>query len=224
MRCGHVARARGVTLLELLVALAVFAVIGASAYTALFSVLDAREATQRQAERLAAVQRTLDALMRDLRQAVDRPVRSIEPAKRAPLLAQRGQQSLLALTRGGWSNPADLPRSTLARVTWSLRDGSLRRRISPRPDARPNRRQRPARVYLREVEAVALRFRNGDGNWQQQWPPLNTDSAAAGLPRAVEVTITLADWGEIRRLVAMVGGGPTAGGNAGQGQATGDDG
>jgi hypothetical protein len=44
------------------------------------------------------------------------------------------------------------------------------------------------------------------------------------LPRAVEVTITLADWGEIRRLVAMVGGGPTAGGNAGQGQATGDDG
>ncbi len=226
MTARRVHRARGVTLLELLVAMAVFAVIGVGAYTALFSVLDAREATQRQAERLAAVQRSVDALVRDLRQAVERPVRSVKPAQRAPLLAQRGQQALLTLTRGGWLNPADLPRSTLARVSWSLRDGRLRRRIKEQPDARARPNQRPDRVYLREVESVELRFRDGEGNWQDQWPPLNTRSDAAGLPLAVEFTITLTDWGEIRRLVAMPDGGPSTGpgGDDGQDQAAGDNG
>lgn len=202
-------REAGVTLLELLVAIAVFAVIGVAAYTALFSVLDARSATERQSERLAAVQRTVGALGDDLRQLVDRRVRAVQPARQAPLLSQRGQGALIEFTRGGWPNPADLPRSTLARVQWTLDDGSLRRYARARPDARPAT-DPTRRVYLNDVADVQFRFLDRDDNWQDQWPPLNTGPGRVGLPRAVEVTLELDDWGEIRRLFAVAPGRPDA--------------
>ncbi len=216
-------RAHGVTLLELLVALAVFAVIGVAAYTALFSVLDARSATERQSQRLTAVQRSVGALSDDLRQIVDRPVRALQPAQQAPLLAQPGQAALIEFTRGGWPNPADLERSTLARVQWTLDDGRLRRYAQARPDARPDP-EPTRRVYLREVASVEFRFLDGEAEWRDQWPPLNTGPgpAAVALPRAVEFTLELEDWGEIRRLIAVApgsgagrGGGPNDGGDDG---------
>jgi general secretion pathway protein J len=211
----------GVTLLELLVALAVFAVIGVAAYTSLFSVLDARAATERQSERLAAVQYAVGALAEDLRQAVDRPVRSIRPAARGPLVAQEGTGPLLRITRGGWPNPAGLPRSTLARVEWLLDDDRLVRRWRARPDA-PETVEPTRRVLLGDVDALDLRFLDADGDWQERWPPLNVAPDAVGLPRAVEVTLDLADWGEVRRLFALPagarpGGGGGAGGGGGDG-------
>jgi len=199
--------ASGVTLLELLVALAVFAVIGVAAYTALFSVLDARSATERQSERLAAVQRSVGALTDDLRQIVDRPVRALQPAQQAPLVAQPGQPGLIEFTRGGWPNPAELKRSTLARVQWTLDDGRLRRYAQARPDAQPDP-EPTRRVYLREVASAEFRFLDGEGEWRDQWPPLNRAPGAgqSTLPRAIEVVLELDDWGEIRRLIALAPG------------------
>jgi general secretion pathway protein J len=209
-------RVAGVTLLELLVALAVFAVIGVAAYTALFAVLDARSATERQSQRLAAVQRTVGALTDDLRQIVDRPVRAIQPAQRAPVLAQPGQRALIEFTRGGWPNPAGLARSTLARVQWTLEDGTLRRTAQARPDAQRTS-EPPRRVYLEDVAAAELRFLAPGGDWRDQWPPLNTGPEGPTMPQAIEVTLELDDWGEIRRLIA-----PAPGGGAGPTDAGGD--
>lgn len=194
---------RGFTLLELLVALAIFTVIGAAAYTGLFAVLEAREATRAESERLAAVQYAVDTLVDDLAQATDRPVRRLQPRERAPLYAPGPDiEPLLAVTRGGWPNPARLPRSTLARVEWLLDDRQLVRQTRARPDA-PAQVEPVRRRLLERVENVALRFRGADGEWSPRWPPLNAPDAEVTLPRAVEVTLELADWGEIRRLVAL---------------------
>lgn len=194
---------RGFTLLELLVALAIFTVIGAAAYTGLFSVLEAREATRAQSERLAAVQYAVDTFVDDLAQATDRPVRNIQPRARAPLYAPGPDiDPLLAVTRGGWPNPARLPRSTLARVEWLLDERELVRQTRARPDA-PDQVEPVRRRLLERVDGVSLRFRDAEGEWSPRWPPLNAPDAAAALPRAVEVTLELADWGEVRRLVAL---------------------
>ena len=194
---------RGFTLLELLVALAIFTVIGAAAYTGLFAVLEAREATRAESERLAAVQYAVDTFVDDLAQATDRPVRSVQPRQRAPLYAPGpGLQPLLAVTRGGWPNPARLPRSTLGRVEWLLEDRQLLRQTRARPDA-PDQIEPVRRRLLERVDDVALRFRDAAGDWSPRWPPLNAPDSIPALPRAVEVTMELADWGEIRRLVAL---------------------
>lgn len=197
---------RGFTLLELLVALAIFTVIGAAAYTGLFAVLEAREATRSESVRLAAVQYAVDSFVDDLAQATDRPVRSLQPRERAPLYAPGPDiEPLLAVTRGGWPNPARLPRSTLARVEWLLEDRQLVRHARARPDA-PDQVDPVRRRLLERVEDVALRFRDADGEWSPRWPPLNAPDTVGALPRAVEVTLELADWGEVRRLVALPGG------------------
>lgn len=197
--------ARGFTLLELLVAMAIFGLIGVGAYTGLFAVLDAREATRAQSERLAGVQYAVDAMVEDLRQAIDRPVRATRPERRAPLYAPgEGGDPLLAVTRGGRPNPAGLPRSTVARVHWHLAQDGLERSTLARPDA-TRAVAPPRRRLLERVEAVRFRFLDTDGDWSQRWPALN-DTGEPGLPRAVEVTFVLADWGEITRLVAIARG------------------
>lgn len=194
---------RGFTLLELLVALAIFTVIGAAAYTGLFAVLDAREATRAQSERLAAVQYAVDTLVDDLAQATDRPVRRVQPRERASLYAPGPDiEPLLAVTRGGRPNPARLPRSTLGRVEWFLDDRRLVRRIRARPDA-PAQVEPVRRRLLERVDDAALRFRDAEGEWSPRWPPLNAPETTGTLPRAVEITLELADWGELRRLVAL---------------------
>ena len=201
----------GVTLLELLIALAVFAIIGVASYASLFAVLDARAATQARADRLAAVQHAVHRIADDLRHTVDRSARAASPAARLPLTTEpevpdggqdRAGAGAFALTRGGWANPAGLPRSTLARVTW-LHDGNrLLRRVRASVDGGPN--QEPlTRVVLEGVNGVTLRFRGDGETWHDRWPPLNHDWRADDLPRAVEVTLELRDWGSIRRLITL---------------------
>ena len=203
--------ARGVTLLELLVALAIFAIIGVAAYSALFSVLDARETTKRESARLAAVQYAVGRLGDDLRQAVARPVQTAQPEDGAALAAPGTGAYLFALTRGGWPNPARVARSTLVRVSWSLDGKRLLRSWHARPDALASV-EPVRRIMLEDVDDVQLRFLDKDGHWNQRWPPLNASpgTSATRLPRAVEVTLKLSDWGEIRRLFALPVGAPAA--------------
>ena len=201
---------RGLTLVELLVATAVFAVIGVMAYSALFSVLEARDTADRQADRLAAVQYAVSQLTDDLRQVVDRPVRAQVPVQGAPLRTPNDGVGVLVLTRGGRPNPAAQARSSLARVHWGLDPaGRLLRAVQTRADLLPGEPPRD-RVMLDDVEAVELRFLDRARRWHPRWPSLDPGAGADTLPWAVEVTLELADWGEIVRLVPMAGTAPVA--------------
>jgi general secretion pathway protein J len=65
----------GFTLLELLVALAIFAVLATMAYAALNSVLTARKQVEAKSARLSALQTALMIMERDVEQAVPRGIR-----------------------------------------------------------------------------------------------------------------------------------------------------
>ncbi|MFP4682439.1 MAG: type II secretion system protein J, partial [Ectothiorhodospira sp.] len=68
-------RHRGFTLLELVVTLALFALVSLMAYGGLRSVLETRQLTDAAAHRLARLQMTVTLLGRDLEQLARRPVR-----------------------------------------------------------------------------------------------------------------------------------------------------
>lgn len=190
---------RGFTLLELLVAIAVFAVVAMLAYGGLATVLDAREDTAAGAEQLRTLQQTMLMLQRDLDQVVARGIRD-EYGDDKPAL--HGGPDWFEFTRSGWSNPADQPRSALQRVGYALREQRLIRAhwlvVDRAQDSAPFEA-----ALLPQVRALRLRFLADDDEWQETWPPLGQGDQPVGevpLPRALELTLELEQWGTVTRL------------------------
>jgi general secretion pathway protein J len=193
----------GLTLVELLVALAVFSVLAAVAYTGLQRVLSTREQTDQAASRLAAVQTALFLMQRDILQAARRPVRDGYGSSR-PAVSGGGPYTYpLALTRDGRLNPLDLDRSSLQRVAYRVQDGQLMRIRWKVLDRAPDSAGRHTRL-LDHVTALQIRYLDSDHNWHASWPPLRADgSIDPRLPAAVQVILELDDWGRLVRLLPL---------------------
>jgi general secretion pathway protein J len=195
----------GFTLIEVLVALAVFGVLSVMAYMALGQTLSNADLLGERMQRLEAIQRAIRHLDSDLMQAAPRPVRGLlgdgyEPAIRSSF----GSEYALEVTHGGWTNPAGLPRGTLQRSAYRLEDGELIRYHWRVLDRTIN--NEPIAVALLDgVESIEFRYLTTDGEGSEQWPPTSVTGPAGFRlrPRAVEVVLTLTDEGEIRRLVEI---------------------
>lgn len=205
-------RARGFTLLEMLVAVAIFAVVATLAFGGWISVMRQYEDTHEAQARLQDIRRAVTLLERDLFQIEARPVREAFQGDLLPVLRGGVDQMLpVELTRGGWRNPAGVPRANVQRVAWQREDDTLYRLhwlvLDQAQDSEPVRLE-----VLDGVEEFALRFLDADGNWHEQWPSLDSGAPPPGpiegppdlpLPVAVEFVLELEDAGRIRRLVEL---------------------
>ena len=190
----------GFTLLELLIAMSIFSLISIMAFSGLNSILFNKEIVDQELTRLSDIQRSLLNLARDIEQAQDRPIRDGLGGNIASLTGgQNIDSTILELTRNGWRNPAQQTRSQLQRVAYSLEDNQLIRlywyHLDHLQSDEPVRR-----VLLHDVENIEIRYL--DEEWETSWPKLALDdtSVANALPRAIEVTLVLKDWGKISRL------------------------
>lgn len=200
-------RSDGFTLLELLVALAIFAVLATMAYAALDSVMKARDQVAVKSEHLAELQTALMIMERDLEQAAARDVRD-EFGDSQPAMQGGGVGvTVLAFTREGWRNPLGLARSHLQRVSYQFNGQRLVRQSWSILDRAPAT-EAYSEVLLNEVKAVEVRFLGKDAQWQSYWPP-QTGNAQGGTappsPRAVEVNVDVEGWGRISRLFRVPG-------------------
>ena len=200
-----VRRRNGFTLIEVLVALAVFGVLSVMAYMALGQTLSNADLLGERMQRLEAIQRAIRYLDSDLMQAAPRPVRGLlgdgyEPAIRSSFASEYA----LEVTHGGWTNPAGMPRGTLQRSAYRIEDGELIR-YHWRVLDRTINNEPIGLVLLDGVEGIEFRYLTTDGEGSEEWPP-TTVAGPGGFrlrPRGVEVVLTLADEGEIRRLVEI---------------------
>ena len=191
-------RGQGFTFIELLVALAIFAVLSLLAYGGLASVLDGSDLAGARAARLGELQRAVTRLADDLAQVSTRPVRD---AFGDPLPALASADATLELTHGGWRNPTGQARSTLQRVGYAIDDGVLVRRVWPVLDRAPDSLPLEQRL-LTGTGDFALRFlAERGGRWESAWPPAGSAVDNAGLPLAVEVTLEVDGFDRISRLV-----------------------
>jgi general secretion pathway protein J len=201
---------RGFSLIELLVALAVFATMAALAYGGLDSVARTRAELGRQQDALRDLMRGVGLIELDLRQAVSRPVRGNYGE---PLPALIGGSGHIEFTRTGFANPLAEPRSNLERVLYEFDDAALKRGIYPVLDRAPA--TAPKLTTLRSnVDTFRLRYLDASNRWTDTWPPVQEADAGAPdplaqLPRAVEFRIGTHDYGEIAGVVELVSSWPS---------------
>jgi len=202
---GHLRRNAGFTLLELMVALAIFGLLAAMAYGGLDTILKQRQTTDAHAARLAQLQMTVLWLERDIEQTVNRPVRDEYGVSLPALQGLEFGRYQLELTRNGWSNPLGRPRSSLQRVAWGVKDGKLIRAYWTTLD-RSQDSQPLESEMLDGVTKLELRFLSPNRQWSRTWPDTALGSAAPRVqPRAVEVTLETEAEGRITRLFRVPG-------------------
>jgi general secretion pathway protein J len=210
------ARSAGFTLLELLVAMFIAAVIFAMGYGAINQAVKSRVELQEQQAKLLELQTAVRMIEQDFVQLAPRPIRepvgstgTYQPA----LISSTTTQPFVALTRGGWTNPTGLQRPGLQRVAYYFENGTLRRNYWTVLDPTQSS-PTVSRELLTHLKSVSLRFLDRGGgatgtgqNWQPQWPPpmgavQNNDRYR---PIAVEITLETEDWGKVVRVVEIAG-------------------
>jgi general secretion pathway protein J len=202
-------RQRGFTLIEIVIAVMITAILFSMAYGAIQQAVANRERLKQNSERLRALQFTMRSLVQDFTQLSPRMVRDPLGQGHVAALLAAANSGQVVLTRGGWMNPLGAERSTLQRVRYRVEDGKLLREywlvldaaLQPEP---------VKRELLDGVRGISLRFYNDGRNWQDSWPPATPGSTQSEIdlqwrPIAVEITLELEDWGRLTRMVEVPG-------------------
>jgi general secretion pathway protein J len=192
----------GFTLVELLVALAIFALLSGFAYRALDTMLESRDALEKESRKWRDVTLFVGRVERDLaavlakRRATGPSGTLLAPVSSA--IDASGPGTGLALTRSG----SPLQENALAapqRVAYRLRDSQVERLAWTSVDAAP--RDEPAAVpVLRDVRALDFRFLDPRGEWRSSW---GLPGSAEGAPAGVEMRLELASGERIVRFVDL---------------------
>lgn len=205
-------RSRGFTLVEIMIAVFIAAILAVMAFTAMSEALSNRERLRQHSTRLQAVQFAVRSLVQDFSQLEPRPTRQPVGDGFIPALSADVAQGEVVLTRAGWMNPIGQQRSTLQRVRYALRDGTLYREHWNVLDAQLDP-QPASRALLDGVTEFSLRYMNDGRSWQSSWPPEvptapgedRREREMRWRPVAVEVTLELEDWGRLLRIIEVAG-------------------
>ncbi len=200
------ARAKGFTLIEVLIAVTIFAVMSAFAYRALSSILTARERVAEENQKWRGVATFFARLEMDLTNATARDIRNsnnlIESAFVGSQTFAKETEAQLMFTRMGLPGA----NGTLAapqRIGYRIKNGTIEELIWPVLDQAP--RTVPS-VYplLTGVSAIKLRYLGQSNSWQDSWPPLNVGQGViAKIPRAVSVELNLESGEAITRVLML---------------------
>ncbi|GAB4174829.1 MAG: GspJ family T2SS minor pseudopilin variant XcpW [Wenzhouxiangellaceae bacterium] len=189
-------RLRGFTLIEVLIAIMVFALLASIAYASLDTLSRTAQVLRTRGTEFAELQRAVAAMDADLRQLVTRMGRDRQ-GRTLPVLM--GDQSSLVARRAGRFNPSGLPRSQLQQFRWRNDGAALVRETWPDVIADPSDPPVARRRYD-TLRLLRMRYLDADGRWHPVWPAAG---ATDTLPRAIEYHIESARYGELRRLVVL---------------------
>ncbi len=196
-------RQSGFTLVEVLIAWGIVAIILALAYQGISRAAGNRVSIEKRFDRFQEIQLAMRILSKDIAQLQPRPVRDLLGQGQLPSIMTGESNGGIELTVGGHRNPLNLARSEQQRVAYEIEEDKLFRSqwqvLDRTQGSLPIRRP-----LLEGVNAISVRFMNRQLEWQDSWPPPDSESFR-DIPKAVEITLELDDMGLIRRVIEVVG-------------------
>lgn len=195
-------RHRGFTLLEVLIAIAIFSVISLTSFTLFDTVLKGDESSKLRTQRNNELQTAFLIIERDLTQIARRTVRLNGEAPVENFLQIDNDNYFsdgegLAFVRHGWSNPGLLlQRSDLQAIAYRLEDEKLARLHFNFVDA-VNGEEPKTRILINDVTSLEFDFYNG-----KKWDKKLSDKK---IPQAIGIEIEVKGYGLIRRQFLVAG-------------------
>lgn len=188
----------GFTLIEILVALFIFAVLGLIGTQLVGRVAQQQTALSERGARLIEVQRAMQILKRDFMQMQQRSIRDGLGDLRPALVLE--EDAGLEFTRIGWRNPLRQPRSDEQRVAYVFdeREKQLVRLFWPVLDRAQD--SEPVRqVLLTNVEEADFEVVAANGSRFSYWPQVSQEHAG---PQAAAILLRIdtAPYGRIDRI------------------------
>ncbi len=189
---------RGFTLLEMLVALAIFAVIGVISSQLVGRIVDHHAVLSERGARLIEIQRAMRVIKRDVMQFVPRKIKGGYGDPRDALLIDN--DGLLEFTRNGWRNPLQQRRSTLQRVAYVFDDDELKRYYWNVLDQVPDSR-RFEQTLLENVESAEFLIIDEAGDTHSFLPGTGVEM------KAIMLRMELPPYGLVERIWELPYGG-----------------
>ena len=178
-------RQTGFTLLELVIALAIFALLGLGSWMLLDSVVRVQQSSTAHERELRSLQRAIAVIERDLLHITEQPI-LLEPTQ-------------LQLQRGNWRNPLDQPRSERQALTYRLDNAALWR--DSQGEGAPLVQQQK---LLDDVRHLSWRLFDQQHVWRAEWPTTKDKTA----PLALELQLSAGRFEAIRRVLLLPEGTP----------------
>lgn len=197
---------KGFTLIEVIVALSIFAVLSVVGYKGLNSLIQTKERVAAEDDKWQQLVLFFDRVELDLKQSVNRPIRGrdgeFEPAfiGRVSYAGEYGAQ--LAFSRFGDREQTGFLMDT-RRVAYRLNNGSVELLMWPSLDAAPDAKPEIFKV-LNNVAQMTLSYLTQDGRLVSTWPnniPVPEPKPFA--PSALKISIKLTSGETLARLFAL---------------------
>ena len=190
----------GFTLLEMVLAIAIFSIMSLTVYQILQSTFQSADIFKRKSKRLVNIQRAIGFLERDISHAIIRQSSLSDSPSNTDFFAGVGtlfsSDYGIELVRNNWLNPGGiLSRSNLERVGYRIQNNKLERLSYRYPDNIPD--IYPSITPILD-QVIGFRFKfHHNGQWINQWNYLDI------LPKGIEVSLELEDIGVVKKIVLL---------------------
>lgn len=193
---------KGFTLLEVLIAMSIFALISLACFSLFDTVTTSEAKSSKRINSMNEIQRAFIIIERDFLQIARRSVRfsSDEPSKKFIHIESSNFEStsqFIGFVRNGWTNPGLLlPRSDMQSVAYQVNEEKLERIHYNFVDASLSEEPK-IRKLLTGINDISFEFYY-DNEWKETFE-------GSDLPRAISIELDTQEFGLIKRKFLVAG-------------------